>query len=283
MARVERRDLQPEKKPENKPAGEGGTKLSRREFLGMSGTGLAGLIIGGVAGREIFPKTTTAEVPPAAAPGAAPGAAPEGASTDPQYKANYTLTFDPYQCTGCMRCAVACSEKYSKEVFPEETAGVINLEFARIRPVRFQYVDVINVCYDCKLEPWAEGSDQAPCQAVCPEGAILTIPEGEGKAGYYGMGYKYVDREKCLGADKCWRCSEICEDQFGSGISYDPIEKKAQVCGRCGGDPECVKACPEPLALQWVPVVNNGRYFAHTPPHLGELLYRKMFNQRRTL
>jgi anaerobic carbon-monoxide dehydrogenase iron sulfur subunit len=284
MMAVERRDKEPVKKEEPKKVD--GTKISRREFLFGTGAGIAGLVVGGVVGSQVFPKTVEA---PAAAPAAGPAAATAapaaagGEAPASPYKANYTIVFDPYQCTGCMKCAVACSEKYSTEVFPEQTANTVNLEFARIRPVRFQYVDVINVCYDCKLEPWAEGSDQAPCQAVCPEEAILTIPEGEGKEGYYGMGYKYVDRDKCLGADKCWRCSEICEDQFGSGISFDPIEKKAQVCGRCGGDPECVKACPEPLALQWVPVTHNGRYFAHTPAHYAELLYRKMFNQRRTL
>jgi len=278
MTRVERRVKEPEPKPEEPKNGGGG--VSRREFLGMAGTGVAGLVIGGVLGREVFPKAEPAVV---ATPEAAAPAAPGEAAPESPYKAGYTIVFDPYQCTGCMKCALACSEKYSAEVFPEQTAGVVNFEFARIRPIRFQYVDVINICHDCKLEPWAEGSDQAPCQEVCPEDAILTIPEGEGKPGYYGMGYKYVDREKCLGADKCWRCSEICEDQFGSGISYDPIEKKAQVCGRCGGDPECVKSCPEPLALQWVPASINGRYYAHPPAEYASLLYRRMFGQRRTL
>lgn len=274
---VERRDKEPIKKDEPQKTEVG--KITRREFLFGTGAGIAGLVIGGVVGSQAFPKTVEVEVE---APPEGPAPA-EGEEATSPYKTNYTLVFDPYQCTGCMRCAVACAEKYSAEVFPEQTADVVNLEFARIRPVRFQYVDVINVCHDCKLEPWAEGTDLAPCQAVCPEEAIITVPEGEGKEGYYGMGYKYVDRDKCLGADKCWRCAEICEDQFGSGISFDPIEKKAQVCGRCGGDPECVKACPEPLALQWVPVTHNGRYFAYTPPQYGELLYRKMFNQRRTL
>ncbi len=278
MTRVERRDKAPEPKPEEPQNAGGG--ISRREFLGMTGTGVAGLVIGGVLGRELFPKAAPA-AEPVAAPASEPAAEPGAAA--PQYLSGFTIVFDPYQCTGCMRCAVACSEKYSAELFPEETADVINLEFARIRPMRFQYVDLINICHDCKLEPWAEGSDLAPCQAVCPEEAILTIPEGEGKPGYYGMGYKYVDREKCLGADKCWRCSEICEDQFGSGISYDPIEKKAQVCGRCGGDPECVKSCPEPLALQWVPSSINGRYYAHPPAEYASLLYRRMFGMRRTL
>jgi Fe-S-cluster-containing hydrogenase component 2 len=182
-----------------------------------------------------------------------------------------------------MLCARACSEKYSTFLFPEQTADVVNLEFARIRPMRFQYVDVINVCAYCQLYPWAEGTDEFPCQSVCPEDAILTVPEGEGEEGYYGMGYKWIDREKCLGIDKCWRCAEICEDQFASGISFDPIEGKAQVCSRCGGDPECVKACPEPLALQWVPSGRNGRFFAQQPTAYAELLYRKMYNKRRTL
>jgi Fe-S-cluster-containing hydrogenase component 2 len=182
-----------------------------------------------------------------------------------------------------MKCSVACAEKYSEFLFPEETKNMVNLEFARIRPMRFQYVDVVNVCHYCQLEAWAEGTTEFPCAEVCPEDAIQTIPEGEGEEGYYGMGYKWIDRDKCLGADKCWRCAEICEEQFGSGISFDPIEKKAQSCSRCGGDPECVKVCPEPLALQWVPASRNGRYFANPPTAYAELLYRKMFNTRREL
>jgi len=276
MNRVERRDKEPEKKPEPK---EKEVKISRREFLGMTGTGVAGLVIGGVVGSQAFPKQVQAPAP--APEAAAPAAGEAPAAAEP--KAGYTLIFDPVQCTGCMKCARACAEKWSAELLPEQTKDTVNLEFARIRPMRFQYVDVVDMCYDCKLMDWAEGSDKAPCQAVCPEEAIVVIPEGEGKVGFYGMGYKWIDREKCLGADKCWRCAEICEDQFGSGISFDPIEKKAQVCSRCGGDPECVKNCPEPLALQWVPVGRNGRYFAQQPAPMAELLYRKMYNKRRTL
>lgn len=277
---VERRDKKPEPQPEPTEQGGGGGGVSRRDFLVGSGAGVAGLILGGVIGREAFPKA--APEAETAAPAAVP-AAGEAAAEAPTYKAGYQLIFDPVQCTGCMSCAEACAEKWAAELHPEETKNVINLEFSRIRPVRFQYVDVINVCAYCQLEPWAEGSDEFPCQSVCPEDAILTVPEGEGVEGLYGMGYKWIDQEKCLGADKCWRCAEICEDQFASGISFDPITKKAQVCSRCGGDPECVKACPETGALQWVPASRNGRYFAHQPAAYGELLYRKMFNTRRTL
>jgi Fe-S-cluster-containing hydrogenase component 2 len=279
MAPVERRDQEPEPRKEEKKEPSGG--ISRREFLEMTGTGIAGLVIGGVVGREAFPKAAPA--PAEEAPAAAPGAEEEAAGEGPVFQSGYTLVFDPVQCTGCMKCAMACAEKWSTELFPEETKNTVNLEFSRIRPMRFQFVDVVNVCAYCNLEEWAEGSSDFPCASVCPEEAIHTVPEGEGKEGYYGMGYKWIDREKCLGADKCWRCAEICEDQFGSGISFDPIEKKAQVCSRCGGDPECVKACPEPLALQWVPASRNGRYFAHRPTEYAELLYRKMYNKRRTL
>lgn len=275
MARVERRDKEPEKN-------EGGVAMSRREFLIGSGTGIAGLVIGGVVGREVFSKPAPAAegVPVAAAP-VAPAAAPAAVAAVSEPKTNHYLHFDPQQCTGCMLCAQACAEHWTDFTNPE--ADVVNLEFSRIRPVRFQYVDVVSVCQDCKLEPWTEGSDRSPCEEVCPEEAIYHLPEGEGKPGYYGNGYKYVDGDKCLGVDKCWRCAEICQDQFGMGISFNPITKKAQACSRCGGDPQCVKACPEPLALRFLPVGRNGRFHAFKPAEYGELVYRKIFNTRRTL
>ncbi|MCJ7825242.1 MAG: hypothetical protein MUP44_10105 [Anaerolineales bacterium] len=274
---VERRDKGPDPGEEPK---EGGTKVNRREFIIGSGAGIAGLVVGGVIGREVLGKPAPVAPVELVADEVPVTEAGEGAVT---YLANSTIVFDPVACTGCLICAVACAEKWSAELFPEETQNVVNLEFARIRPMRFQYVDVVNICTYCSLEEWAEGSAKHPCEEVCPEDAIYTVPEGEGKEGFYGMGYKWIDRDACLGLDKCWRCAEVCEDQFGSGISFDPIEKKAQSCSRCGGDPECVKVCPEPLALQFVPVSRNGRYFANTPSDYAEILYRKMFNKIRSL
>ena len=277
MSKVERRDIKPEPKKEEPQPKKAGTGFNRREFLGMAGAGAAGLVIGGVAGSQLFPKTV--EVAGTSTEASAPAAAEKAGEV--VYQKGFTLVYDPAQCTGCMKCAVACAEKWATELFPEQTKNQVNLEFSRIRPMRFQYVDVVNVCNYCQLMEWAEGSSKFPCEAVCPEEAIVTVPEGEGKQGSYGMGYKWIDRDKCLGADKCWRCAEICEDQFGSGISFDPIEKKAQACSRCGGDPTCVKACPEPLALQWVPLMRNGRFYANTPTDAAKMLYRKMYSSRR--
>jgi len=280
MTSDERRDFEPVKKPEETG---GGGKLSRREFLGMAGTSLIGLAVVGCSPKTAAtPAPAEATAAPAPAGGEAPAAAPAAAEAAAAM-AGFQIVFDPYLCTGCMKCARACAEKWSAELFPEETKNTVNLEFSRIRPMRFQYVDVINVCQDCKLVAWSENSEKAPCEQVCPVAAISPIPEGEGKVGFTGMGYKTIDREVCLGLDKCWRCAEICEDQFASGISFDPIEKKAQICTRCGGDPACVKACPEPLALTWVPAMRNGRFFAQHPSDFAELIYRKIYGSRRTL
>jgi len=224
MTRVERRDAEPEKKPEQKPAETGGGgKVSRREFLEMAGTGIVGLAIGGVVGSQLFPKKVEVAAPAEPAPEAAPAAAPAAAAAP---KAGMTIIFDPVHCTGCQKCARACSEHWMAELFPEETKNTVNYEFSRIRPMRFEYVDVINICQDCKLVQWSEGSEKAPCEQVCPQQAIIFVPEGEGKVGFTGMGYKTIDREKCLGLDKCWRCAEICEDQFASGISFIQLKRK---------------------------------------------------------
>ena len=65
--------------------------------------------------------------------------------------------------------------------------------------MRFQVVDVVNVCYDCRLLKWAEGTAKAPCEQVCPQAAITVVPAGQGKAGFTGNGYLNVDRALCTG------------------------------------------------------------------------------------
>jgi len=219
----------------------------------------------------------TAAPPPTVAPTAPPPAAQVKAL------AGYMLRYNPVLCTGCQVCVYACADKWMTEYFPAEAADTINPEFARIRLMRFQYVDVLNNCQYCTLIDWAEGSTKFPCEQVCPTGAIMTIPEGEGKPEYTGMGYKTVDRALCTGLELCGRCLEVCEDQFGSGMSFDPIEHKAQVCSRCGGVPACVTACPEPGALEFAPLQTNGRYWATVPTAHAEMLYMKIYNTRRVL
>ena len=270
-------------------------KIARRDFLRYAT--LLGVSLGAAeALAACAPKPAPTSVPPTKVPPTAvpptkapPTAAPPAATMPPaptpvtqkEAKAGHMLLFDPVQCTGCLICAEACADKYATKYFPDYAKDNMNLEFARIRPMRNQYVDVVNVCWYCGLIEWAEGSKLTPCAQVCPQGSIVVVPEGQGEASYTGMGYLTVDRDTCLGLDLCGRCLEVCEGQFASGISFDPIEKKAQMCSRCGGVPACVDVCPEPLALQFVPVQRNGRYYANTPKAYFEILYRKMYDQRR--
>ena len=263
-------------------------KIGRRDFLRYAS--LLGLSVGAAeALAACAPKATPTTAPPAqptTAPAkpttapAAPTTAPPPAAPAKEPKKGHMLMFDPIACTGCLTCAVVCADKYATEYFPDYAKSNLNLEFSRIRPMRWQYVDYPNMCWYCHLIKWAEGSDLAPCAKVCPQNSIVVVPEGEGKAEFTGMGYMTVDRATCLGLEACGRCLEICEDQFGSGISFDPIEQKAQMCSRCGGVPACVDACPEPLALQFVPVGRDGRFYSQTPSEYARSLYYKMYGER---
>ncbi len=267
--------------------GQGG--ISRRQFI-KTATALGASVAAAeaLASCQPAPAPAATAVPPAptavpvAAPTTAPAAAPTAAPAAPTAMPGMMLLFNPYLCTGCLQCATACAEKWQAELFPNITDNV-NLEFSRIRPMRFQYVDVLNVCNQCTLVDWGEGTNDAPCMSVCPQKAISFVPKGQGKEGFTGNGYKTIDRSLCLGLDACGRCLEICEQGFGSGISFDPVEKKAQVCTMCGGDPACAKVCYETGALQVMPLMQNGRNYAHQPEAYAELLYMKMFNVRREL
>ena len=220
MTQVERRDQKPE--PTEEPKEEKKATVTRRDFLIGAGSLVVGGVLGGVVGTQL-------DLPDEAAPDEEPAAeVPEEAPEvgEIEYKAGHTLVFDPVQCTGCMKCAFACAEKYSKLLFPEETEHLVNLEFARIRPMRFQYVDVVNVCTYCSLEEWAEGSSDFPCAEVCPEDAMMTVPEGEGEEGYYGMGYKWIDRDKCLGIDNAGAARRSAKTSLPAVSPLIPLRRR---------------------------------------------------------
>lgn len=52
-----------------------------------------------------------------------------------------------------------------------------------------------------------------------------------------------VDEEKCVG---CGFCVIACP--WGL-VVLDPMKRKAIKCDLCGGDPVCVKECPEKALL----------------------------------
>ena len=146
--------------------------------------------------------------------------------------------------------------------------------------MRFTFVDIPNVCYYCGLTEWSDGTTEMPCEYVCPTDAIETVPDEETVPGYYGNGYKRVNADLCLGFDSCGKCSEICEQLFGSGVIYTP-EGIAEVCTMCAGQPTCAEACPEDC-LRFVKCV-PGRFHAMDPTQLAEMLYSSMYSVRRKL
>jgi len=124
------------------------------------------------------------------------------------------LVFDPAKCTGCGRCALACSLR---------TFKVMNPAFSAIRVVRLDHepVDAAIYCQQCGL-----------CIDACPEKAIYRDPKTFAVI---------IDRAKCKGLNTCNLCAAVCP--IGA-INFDPIEHKAFKCDLCGGNPNCVRFCP---------------------------------------
>ena len=116
---------------------------------------------------------------------------------------------DTDRCTGCGLCEIICS--WHKE-------GVFNPLKSRIRTVRLGFADIAAACRMC---------EDPPCVPQCPSRALTQREDGVIE----------VDEERC---DGCGWCAEVCP--YGA-INIHP-KKTALICDMCGGDPECIKACP---------------------------------------
>ena len=120
------------------------------------------------------------------------------------------------KCTGCRVCELACAYKHFKAMNPARS---------RIRVVRAAHepIDAPVYCIQCGL-----------CIDACPFNAISRDLK---------TGAIKVDVDKCTG---CGMCVHVCP--YGAA-SIDPESGKALICDLCGGDPECVKVCPENVLL----------------------------------
>lgn len=123
-------------------------------------------------------------------------------------------------CTGCSICQLVCSRRLTGGYNPRRAV-------LKIRHGHENLYHMPEVCNQC---------DNAYCQNVCPVGAIH-LDEATGA--------RVVDREKCIG---CGMCVRYCPVEM---VSLDPDDKKAVKCDLCGGDPQCVRACPTG-ALEWI-------------------------------
>ncbi|MBI4331666.1 MAG: 4Fe-4S dicluster domain-containing protein [Chloroflexi bacterium] len=128
------------------------------------------------------------------------------------------LVIDTDRCAGCSVCEAVCSLSHE---------GVVSPRFARLRIIDY-YVEGHRIeGYVCKQCTGAE------CLRVCRPKALYVDKE---------TGAKVIDPERCNG---CKLCIIACPQHPNSPIYYDAATKKCLKCDLCGGDPLCVKFCPE--------------------------------------
>ena len=123
------------------------------------------------------------------------------------------IVADNKKCNGCRVCEVFCSRRHEGKILPRASR-------IRIMPF-FPGVDVALVCYQC---------ENPVCMKSCPSGAIVKDEKTNA----------IVIREEACTA--CGACIEACPTQ---AIFMHPSKTMAIKCDLCGGDPECIKHCPE--------------------------------------
>jgi Fe-S-cluster-containing hydrogenase component 2 len=124
-----------------------------------------------------------------------------------------SLVANPLACTGCRTCEVICSLIKTGHICPE----IARLHIDR-DPFEGRFVP--NVCHQCSI-PY--------CLNACPVDAIGITEK---------FGVVIIDSEKCTG---CGLCQKACP--YGM-IILEEEQKKGFKCDLCGGNPQCVKACP---------------------------------------
>ena len=121
-------------------------------------------------------------------------------------------------CSGCRTCEAVCTLSHDEVVSPALARTWI------VDHIRSSVIEG----YTCKQ---CEGPE---CLYACPvEGALHIDPT---------TGARVIDPEKCIG---CKLCLEACIQYPNSPIRYDAQREICVKCDLCGGDPLCVKFCPE--------------------------------------
>lgn len=127
---------------------------------------------------------------------------------------SFGLVFNPAKCNGCKECEKACIASKKSSVAVGKTRIKIEKDGDTYKAM---------VCVHC---------EHCPPSEVCPS-ALLEFHE-DGK-------HWTLDEHRCFA---CMACIPHCpydgiffEEEFGVETAY--------MCDLCGGDPKCVKACPE--------------------------------------
>jgi Fe-S-cluster-containing hydrogenase component 2 len=191
-------------------------RLSRREFVKGAAVGTAGAAAGALAGCAPAATPLPTEAPPAPTP-----VIKEIIKEVPVelQKAIGHVERDLQSCAGCRTCEGVCSLSHE---------GVNSPALARTWIVDYIVEGRRIEGYTCKQ---CEGPE---CLYACPEEGALYIDETTGA--------RVIDPENCIG---CGQCMRACPQYPNTPIRYDAGRQVCVKCDLCGGDPLCVKYCPE--------------------------------------
>ncbi|MFC1905475.1 4Fe-4S dicluster domain-containing protein [Chloroflexota bacterium] len=128
------------------------------------------------------------------------------------------VKLDAESCAGCGICEAVCSLSHEAVVSPR---------FARLRIID-HYLEGHRIeghtCQQCTI---------AKCLDACPVEAWHVDEKTSANI---------IDTEKCLG---CEACMLACSQYPNTLVFYDDAKKVCFKCDLCGGDPLCVKFCPQ--------------------------------------
>lgn len=164
------------------------------------------------------------------------------------------IAVDYSRCSGCRICEAECSLLRQKS---------LDYQRSRIRLYRYEpAVDIASICAGCS---------DAPCVSVCPKEAGALRRDTM-------TGAILLDEARCIG---CKACIQVCEKDRTGIIRLNREGTKAiGLCDLCGGDPACVKACPE-QCLSVVPANVDGKSLAAKPAVLAGRLTRTLYRAGR--
>jgi anaerobic dimethyl sulfoxide reductase subunit B (iron-sulfur subunit) len=176
------------------------------------------------------------------------------------------IYFDQTRCTGCQACAVACKDWHDIPAGPSNWLWVTTNERGRFPHLAVSFL--VHCCHHC---------EEPACMEACPAEVVTKRKED---------GIVVVDKNSCLGKEKCGLCLEACPYQAPQfrAETDSPMEK----CDFCldrwaqGRRPICVDSCPT-RALDAGPVEElTKRYgdrreaegFAYSPKLRPSILFK---------
>jgi anaerobic carbon-monoxide dehydrogenase iron sulfur subunit len=139
-----------------------------------------------------------------------------------------TLVVQDKPCIGCRLCEQWCTWHHHAAVNP----ALARLHIHRLHE---HYVNEVTLCIQC-AEP--------ACVAACPQEALQRDPATGGLI---------------LNAGDCILCGSCALECVTGVLRLHPDSQLPLACDLCGGDPQCVRHCPEGVLAFLDNVPETGR------------------------